>query len=56
MADDPDELRRRADRYERLVRLISDEQAIRALLDLARDFRDRADKMEATDQKQTHQL
>jgi hypothetical protein len=51
MAYDPDDLRQRADRYEWLVQLISDEQAIRALLDLARDFREREAKIEAANQK-----
>jgi hypothetical protein len=52
MAYDPDDLRQRADRYEWLVRFTSDEQAIRALLDLARDFREREAKIEAANQKE----
>jgi hypothetical protein len=51
MADDPDNLRRRADLYQRMARQLLDDQAVQALEDMARDFRKRADEVEAANPK-----
>jgi hypothetical protein len=52
MADDPNDLRHRADRYQRLAqRMIDDDQAVQALEEMAREFKGRADEIEATKQK-----
>jgi hypothetical protein len=57
MAEDPDDLRRRADRYERLAReMIDDNQAVQALEAMAREIRDRADEIEAANQKASGSL
>ena len=44
--DDPDELRRRARRYDAMARRIGDDHAVRVLQDMARDLLNRADRAE----------
>jgi hypothetical protein len=47
MADDPNELRCRAERYRQIAKRMLDGEAIRALHELACDFRKQADEIEA---------
>jgi hypothetical protein len=46
--DDPDRLRERAERYEQLATRMPDDQAVRALLELAQKDRMRADELSAS--------
>jgi hypothetical protein len=43
--DDPADLRRAADRYERIAKLTTDAEAVRALKEMARDYSARADQL-----------
>jgi uncharacterized protein YoxC len=45
MVDDPDDLRRKADRFERLMSTVTDLRALQALRDLARSYRQRAEQI-----------
>jgi hypothetical protein len=48
MTNDPDELRRRAYRFQQMAGHINDDRAVHALQDAAWDYLDRADRIEAT--------
>ena len=50
MADGPNDLRNRAERYQRLAERMIDDQAVQALQQMARDFSDRAAEIDATHQ------
>ncbi|HVY17154.1 MAG TPA: hypothetical protein VHB27_18165 [Rhodopila sp.] len=43
MDDNPDALRAMAERYDRMARTIKDQRALKALKELAQEYRDRAD-------------
>lgn len=52
MADDPNDLRRRADLYQRLAQRMTDDEAVRVIQEVARDFREQANQIEAANQKE----
>jgi predicted component of type VI protein secretion system len=43
--DDPDDLRRKADRFERLMSTVTDLRALQALRELARSYRQRVEQI-----------
>ena len=45
--DDPEELRRRAYRYWAMVQHVYDRQAVKVLEDMAREFMDQAERIDA---------